>query len=422
MSYHISKKGLPEKCTATKRACPLGGPGEHFNTMAEAYAVANERFEARFGIEGEEKELANSAKIGETTYIQATYFDPADSSTHDKDLPKIVEALSPNKKLRAGMQYETYGAMSYAEEIGATDNVLVTPENGSPLLLSNSTDSFAIDRGYDLRAQVTQQLTDKFRAEGKDIKDPEKLVKAIHYNDAGDKVVVQMGGSNVLDLAVIDGNDVSVVEFKKCSGQGSQLPSISLRADKDGKPVGEMPGVNEKIQTQVKKIGFKDTFGYNHPVNITNKEALEYVVDSYKDKGADKLSYINKKNEVIQVDLHGDTGSIVNRLEENNIRATLRLRSNMTSNNPTDQDKERWASKRGHYFKSGEFPKETFTKRDLANIDYNSPPCSGKATHGELVLPMTKAEFKKLPPDAEIKLSKLKVRGLDLIGDMKEVS
>lgn len=40
MSYHISlTTGRPNKCTATKRACPVGGPGEHFETKEEARAA-----------------------------------------------------------------------------------------------------------------------------------------------------------------------------------------------------------------------------------------------------------------------------------------------------------------------------------------------------------------------------------------------
>lgn len=37
--FHIGKDGQPAKCTATKKACPLGG--EHFESEAAAYAAVN---------------------------------------------------------------------------------------------------------------------------------------------------------------------------------------------------------------------------------------------------------------------------------------------------------------------------------------------------------------------------------------------
>lgn len=50
---HISKSGNPEKCSAKKKPCPLGG--EHFDTIDEAYAAIEKEYETFKKIEKEPK-------------------------------------------------------------------------------------------------------------------------------------------------------------------------------------------------------------------------------------------------------------------------------------------------------------------------------------------------------------------------------
>lgn len=47
--YHISRNGTPELCKAEKRACPLGGADEHFNTYGAAERGADAINEKRYG-------------------------------------------------------------------------------------------------------------------------------------------------------------------------------------------------------------------------------------------------------------------------------------------------------------------------------------------------------------------------------------
>ena len=50
MKYHIGKNGKPAKCTATYRACPLGGADEHFNSSDEAQSFIEEKNKLEFGV------------------------------------------------------------------------------------------------------------------------------------------------------------------------------------------------------------------------------------------------------------------------------------------------------------------------------------------------------------------------------------
>lgn len=48
--YHISKNGVPKKCTREPDNCNLGGPEEHFSTQEEAQRYANELMSEKFSI------------------------------------------------------------------------------------------------------------------------------------------------------------------------------------------------------------------------------------------------------------------------------------------------------------------------------------------------------------------------------------
>lgn len=60
--YHINKDGRPSICRAKSRPCPLGGPGSHFDTEEEAYAVAQKMMEMKFSM-FEEKPLTKEETI-----------------------------------------------------------------------------------------------------------------------------------------------------------------------------------------------------------------------------------------------------------------------------------------------------------------------------------------------------------------------
>lgn len=419
-------RGIPQACKAKSEAqCPYKGTG-HYDTQAQAADISQKMFEEEYGIvSNDEYSVAPSyaRTLGSITYFQATFNDNSISGSQETPFQSLMSKVQgESRRKRNGLEYETFGGYAYAQEMGLENTMVSNGPNSH--LFSNLPQDMANERMNEAINNARDKIIENLKKKGIEVQDKDNLIKVIHFSDDGKTCVAQMGGSDVLDLAVIKDDQVDIVEFKRCNKGGAQLSSRSMSVDKDGRPYGNMDGVSPEVQRQVQRIGFKSTFGTNVPVNLTNKEALSHVVDTYKSKGADKLTYLNKKHEVVEVDLRADTPAIVNRLEENNLKATIRLRSNLTTAVPTDEDKARWATKRGDYFKSGEFPSESFTVGDInpKYIKTRGETVARKATVGELVLPYTPYELSKLPKDTVIPVNKLKVRGLDLIGEIKEVA
>lgn len=432
--YHIGKNGVPEVCRAGKQKCPYDSGG-HYETQAEAAEVSQRRLEEEYGIIREDSvEAAETRTLGGLTYAQATYTDNSASGAQETGFQMILNPMTEglSARSRAGLSYEAFGAYQYANDLGLENVVITAPDKfskvgkkgkeGEDTFYSNL-DADSANAAYNTYYDRTKKIMDeKLRMQGIDPRS--NVVRAVYFSDDGETAVVHMGGPDVLDIAVIKNGEAEFIEFKKVSGQGAQLSNTTLSVSETGQPRGNMSHLDKHVAEQVRRVGFKETFGTNVPVNLTNREALAHVVDSYKKKGADKFTYLNKKNEVVEVDLTGSTESAVKAMEERNLKATVRLRSNLTYNVPTELDKERWQTKRGDIFKSGTFPSEdTFKVGDLkASQRSQLESCSKRATIGEVVFPFTPAEFRKLSPDTEIKVSDLRVRGLNLIGDIKEKS
>lgn len=51
--YHIDRNGKPAICRATKRPCPLGGDGVHFDSLEDAQAYADDMNKKEFGLLGQ---------------------------------------------------------------------------------------------------------------------------------------------------------------------------------------------------------------------------------------------------------------------------------------------------------------------------------------------------------------------------------
>lgn len=425
--WHIGPNGIPAICTATKRACPYGSASGHFDTQAEAAAESDRMLMAKYGIsyDGDYSEtIAESKTLKSLTWVQATY---KDDSSGVAPIDGILSTLRGRRATNnAGDKYEAYGALAYAQDLGLS-NSYVMGDDGDAIyseLSQAEADEAADNAVKNAYAKINSHLASK----GIDNKNGDSYIRTVHFSDDGETIVAHMGGNSegVLDIAVIKGNNVDIVEFKRAQGGGAQISSSTLTVDKDGSPVVSDSGVNDRLKRQISRHGFSSTFGTNLPVNITQRESLEYMVDSYKAKGATKFSYLNRKNEVVEVDISGTTAEAVRRLEENNIKATVKLRSNMLSSKPTDVDKERWRTKRNEYFKSNETPKpgETFTLNDVKgkykrNI---TESVGGYATIGEMVLPIKAKDIRNYGDDTPISFDKLKVRTLTLIGEVKEVA
>lgn len=424
--WHINKEGIPKPCTATKRKCPLGDV-EHFETQAEAAAASERALLEKYGVSYDDNyssSIADDKVLQSKTFLQQTYVDKYDMSRQDTELQAILRDLRGSKSSNiAGEQYESFGALAYAEDMNLENTIVIGAEGAriySNMENAESESNKALNNAYSM---IQQKMADQGLAQFSQT----NYIRTLHYSDDGETAVAHMGGSSegMLDLAVIRGSEVEIVEFKRASNGGAQIMSTSIKVDENGKPNLKGSGIEGKVAEQIKRHGFKSTFGTNVNVNITHRESLEYMVDSYKQKGATKFSYLNKKGNVVEVDLKGDTPSVVRRLEENNIQATVKLRSNMTSGVPSKADKARWQEKRGDCFKSGKVPTEgTFTLKDVnpKYLNYEGESVNGYATVGEIVLPIKRADLRKFDKDTPIEVKKLKVRNLTVIGEVKEVT
>lgn len=419
--WHIGANGVPSLCKAEKRPCPYGATG-HFETQAEAAQLSQQLLEKQFGVHedkyGDNVDEVEHRKLKSMTYKQATYSE--NGQQVDTMVNLILDDFNMSKRNRAGIAAETFGACAYAEDMGLTNTCVFA---NKVKVYSNLDDKTSIDKAEYAREKAINLIKTKLESQKITLKNENELINVLHYSDDGETAVVQMGGSNVLDIAVIQNNSVEFVEYKTIDKTGSQLSAKTMQVDENGKAMG-IDCLPENVKKSIEKIGFKNTFGTNVALNLTHRESLEFFVNSYKEKGADKLAYHKSDGKVSEIDFSQDTESIVRKLENDNIVATLRLRSNQTDSVPTDVDKKRWKEKRNHYFKNGKIPKDddTFTLNDLnpEYFKYDNPSVKRNFAVGEMVLPIKKSEIKTFDRNKPIKMSSIKVRALQLIGDIKE--
>ena len=417
--YHIGENGVPGICKAVKDRCPYTKTG-HFDTQADAVAESNILMAKKFGffVDDYSEEEAPSRILDSINYVQA--LSTENGKTLFQDMSSII-GHGEKAIAKRGLTQESFAAYAYAEDLNLDDSFVMSTKSGLSQIYSNDDDSIAKERLENVHAKALATITKKLVEHGHSIKDQDSLIKALHYSKDGENIVAQMGGSNTLDVAIIKGNDIEIVEVKEIQGAGAQIPSKVFSVDKDGRPVGDFSGIDPEIAEVVKRTPASWAVGTNLPINVTKRQSLEYFVDHYKSAGASKLALLNSRNEIVEFNITGDTPSVVKSLENNHVEAQLQIRTNQNYGRANKVDRARWKEKRGEFFKDNKFPDESFKLSDIKKKYRSYESCGGKATLGEMVLPYSKKQLATLPPDTEIKLKDLQVRKYMLTGSIKEV-
>lgn len=372
--WHINKKGVPSVCKANKGKCPLG---EHFDNKEQAMKSAEEQLAREYGILPMSKSEIEKRK----------------------DFASLISRVSGTNS--PGFEYECYASLTLAEEMGL-DKVAITDENGLTINLSTKNEDNQINAKVFVNESVNA-LSNYYEKMGIAIKNKTALARVVYHSDDIEKgVLVQSGGPNVLDAAIIKANEVvDIIEVKEL-GRGAQLPSISLNVDKYGSLTEEsIESQSEYLQKAIKDIKIQDADGKDVQLDFGNEEdnkviPLQHFIDQYKKKGATAFIYTTNDGETVnKIDLTGPNEEVLEKLVKNKIEANITMRANLNKQNVTEEDIYRFnhvLSKQ--YFKSGRSSTtETFT---LKGIKEDKITKAGKYVRvGGYILPIEYDSYKE---------------------------
>lgn len=399
--WHINKHGVPAPCKAKDGKCPLGGNEQHFDNVEKAQEYANREMESQFGL------LPNSEE------------ERKKNIENNKNLSNVISRIAQDKNL----VYETYAALSYADQIGL-ERTTVYENNKALISMVREEGEGNVALNYDVD-EVSNILADYYKGVGANVSDKTKLVKVIHHSAHSDQVLVQSGGPNVLDAAIIKaGEVVRIIEMKELSKK-AQLPAEALKVDKEGYVKEEsLNGKAKDIKKALSTARIQDADGTNFKLNFgsevkNERVPLEYFVDTYKQKGATSFIYTtNNREDVHIMDIRGDTDKVIDKMIENKIEADVRLRANHSSRKVNDDDIYRFNKVLSKdYFKSGRSSdSESFT---LKSIKEDKITKSGEFVRiGGYITPI-KYETYKENMNKRIKKTDLKAFNLILTGNIK---
>lgn len=452
--YHIKADGTPGVCHAGTGKCPYGGVTNHFETLAEASKVANERQLAAF-IRDDNKNnpdfnedyreidtsMVDERELDSYTMKQEFYIDKNATNPKLKLTPTLVNELKNNGwGSRNGLDGETYAGVAYAQDLNCL-TTLVSNGNGTLRTVQYDPNTQLqnndfIDKYKEIQDNISKKLTDNGV-----VLTNIRLIKSMHLSNDGKTAVVQMGAPNVPDLAIIKDGNIEFVEVKdlRKQGEGSQIDSISANVNSDNVSDMDKSKFSQKIVDDINLIGFAKTAGTNVTLNhLTYNDSLQYFIDTQKEEGISRFAYIGNDTKLHDVSLSASTEDIANKLEKDKIRATLIMRSNMTSTRVSLAIKKHWKDNRSNYFKENNFPDTG--KMTLSDIDWNNNKdqislMKGKLCMGEMVLPFKIAQGKeklskrqiiqrlnKLDKYQEFSFSQVKARQLTFIGNLKQVT
>lgn len=376
--YHINKKGVPSLCKAEKGGCPFG---THYDTKEEASNEYDKKMSEEHGI----LPAASKASL---------------SISERKSFSSLIERISSVKS--AGFDYECYASLSLADDMGL-DTVSILDDNGMAVTLPIGNTSREIVGSAEYIDRSVEALSSYYKRRGIIIKNENSLARVIYFSskDPNEGVLVQSGGPNVLDAAIVKADEVvDIVEIKKLSS-GAQLPSKTLEIDKYGDiKESDLSQQKDYMREAIKHININDADGKNVQVDFGDAERnirfpLHHFVEEYKSKGATAFVYTTDNGEKVhKVDLTGDTEDVIDDLINRNIEADVVLRANLSRQNVTEDDIYRFnniVSKK--YSKSRRSSTtDTFT---LKSIDESKIARAGdKVRIGSFILPIKYDDYK----------------------------
>lgn len=408
VKWHVNSKGVPGICRAEKGKCPFGGEENHFDTEAEADASAFSASSKEFGLFAITN--PNKKKL---------------SRWQKKDIAKLIKQES--KTSAAGFEHECYASAHLAEELGF-EKIGIIKSDGSIVHVSMETTKLSDSNENETEEKIntsTEILKKHYEQMGVQISNKDTLVRVIYFSDDSSKgVLIQSGGSNVLDATIIkNGKVTDMIEIKEL-GKGAQLSSVSIKTNDDGLILeSSLENQNKYIREKIGGMNVKVSEGTNHVVNFGTRKRNRLIpllqfVQQYKRKGATSLLYTSDDKKVVnKISLEGKNSEVIDRLEENKISAEIMIRNNMTKKKPNDREIERFR-KDNDIFKEGVNPNsETFTLMDVKKEKISKS--SGKVRVGPMVINSVDYNTYKLNMDIEIKKEDLKMFTPNLTGKIK---
>lgn len=426
--YHISINGTPQLCKANIQQCPRGGVAQHWGTLAEAQKHADELMLSKFvstEVLKPDVSMVNEKIIGDKTLLQETYHDKSDDwHDHEHATEVIQNALKQaGFNHRAGLLGETFAAQLYSEDMGL-ENVLIVDSKGNLKENLSSNEGYIVPDDYKKKESFENDINEELSKHG--FSDSKVLIKSIHYS--GDKAVIQMGAPNMPDLAIIDGHKVEFVEVKDLhKSSGSQIDSVTSSVNDDGTASMDMSNLPNKVQENLKYIGFSKTIGENHTLNsLTYGDSLQYFIENQQSQGVKHFAYIGRDNYLHDVDFSGNKEDIANKLQDDGITSTLLVRSNEIANKPDEQVIKHWQNQRTQtYFKDGKWPEEKNVKLNKFKFSKGQLQVfQGHLSIGEMVLPVkinNLSQIGKLDMNQDIDMSKIKSRKMTFTGSLKQI-
>lgn len=421
--YHIRADGSIDTCHARVGKCPFGANTPHFSSIDEAKEYINMVNEEKFGL----IQIAKSARY-------QTFEDAIDNP---KSLTSLVynffKSTSPTRR---GYEYECFAAAMLAEE-NELDKTLIFSDKGM-IGLGGELDNSMKAKVY---ASALGKLSQKYKDLGLNIGNEDALINVIHFSENSDTMIVQSGGPNVSDLAIINAEgEVSLVEVKKGHEGGSQIKSTKLETRSNGSVSVPTDVYPKEIQEQLEKFDITEAYGKNVDLKLTNKQAMEFFIDSYKDAGNSLLVITDRNGAMHKIDLTEPTSDIADRMIKSKMAAKITLRQNYGAQVLSAEKEERLDYYMNDYANK-DLPVKLMPLRDdnnirLGDLDWSKLDKSGKNTRlGEFILPVEWPETHKYDymgdegvelakseawdPEMLISKSAIKVFPLVLTGEIK---
>lgn len=403
--WHIGKSGKPTRCRAVKQPCPLGG--QHYESAEKAQQALNQKYEKKNGF------LPAISGANYRNYVDL-------ENENKQHVAHVIREVSGIKT--AGFEYECFASATVADRMGL-DQIAVINSKGKAIGVSINSENKAKNKAF---SRATNSMEKYYESQGVSIGDKSLLARVVYYSSdpTNDKILVQSGGPNVLDAAIIEADKVvDIIEVKKLHSGGAQMPSTAIEISETGEISDDVINRSSSyMRSALKGLKIQDADGHNFKVDFGSKEnneryPLYYFVDEYKSKGAKTFLYTSANGrEIKEIDLRGETSEIVDEMINKGIYANIKLRANAQKRSANKEDIYRFNFHTGgSYFKDGYVPVGSSFR--LGDLDKNKFTVSnGNIRIGGYVLPIKEKEYNE---DLIINKKDMQAFRLTLIGDIK---
>lgn len=405
--YHIDINGKPARCRAKSRACPKG---PHFNSSEEAQSYLDET-------------LSNSAQ-------KSTTISTNDYNLVYKNKNSFANRIyNVSQSTRSGWKAEIFMSESYARKDGlkyalvlnkkGTYNLITPNGNKLPEGMTKQDMASIIKKAN----QATKEAYgDKIYVGKKELLEHKKKlednpVKIIYFDDSKDKLFIQNGGPETLDALKVTEDSLRILELKKTTQSGSQMKSRTVSLGRTGDFDVYDDYLTDEVMEQVNNLNIYDYDKDRVDLKLTNTQALRQFVRDYKSEGADEFVFMNALNRPVAVDLTGNEEEIVRELENQNLVATIKVRTNLRHRPMDKSSKERLLENKNNLY-TGNFDENGNIRLDQINKSYMKET-SGFMRFGEFKTKLKMEDIRALPKDTLINIKDLRYFSPVLGGDIK---